>query len=131
MKIVIIKNKNMNLFIAPEILETFPQDIKVFFYQSGCEGTKINLTGDFEKQGLQSIRIGEKNIYFSAEDAVHLEEGKILLQAPKLDHEGKPSPTKYLFVSPKVQGRCGCASSFSFEKKLIDSNKLKQLKKAF
>jgi len=38
---------------------------------------------------------------------------------------------KWLFSSEKVQDRCECGSSFSFEKKLVDSSKFSKLQELF
>ena len=40
---------------------------------------------------------------------------------------------KYIFSNPKIQDRCGCGTSFSFEKKVpkIDLEKLRLLKDRF
>jgi hypothetical protein len=40
---------------------------------------------------------------------------------------------KYIFSNPKIQDRCGCGTSFSFEKKVpkIDLDKLRLLKDRF
>ncbi|MGE4444287.1 MAG: hypothetical protein AB7E37_04815 [Candidatus Altimarinota bacterium] len=116
--------------VDKQILEKFSEnDIKVHFYTSGCEGTKVNLTSDFEKTNLESFALHGKTIYFESQDKDKLEGAKIL---KKVDTgKGHQSDDKYLFISPKVESRCGCATSFSFEKKLIDKNKLKTLQGLF
>ncbi len=116
--------------IDKQIVEKFSEnDIKVYFYTSGCEWTKINLTPDFEKTNLESFSLHGKTIYFEIKDKNKLEGAKIL---KKVDTgTGHKSNDKYLFISPKVESRCGCATSFSFEKKLIDKNKLKTLQWLF
>ena len=63
MKNIIIKNLNMILNIDKKILELFDKkDLKVYFYNSWCEWTKVNITPDFEKKYLESIIIEDKNI---------------------------------------------------------------------
>lgn len=117
--------------IDQKILETFEgSDIKVYFYASGCEGTKVHLTSDFEKTNLESFSLWGKNIYYEKNDSENLNWAKIL---KKLDNSWTwhKNNDKYLFISPKVQSRCGCATSFSFEKKLIDKSKLKTLQGIF
>ena len=120
----------MKLTIDINIIKWFEKEnIKVYFYESGCEGTKVALTQDFDMAGLEYTKVLWKNIYFDPKDAPNLDGGKIL---PKPDKsEGHASDEKYIFLSPKIKSRCGCATSFSFENKLIDSNKLKKLKKIF
>ncbi len=118
----------MNLQISQEILNNFKNDIKIFFYNSWCEWTKIDLTSDFSKENLEFITQNWKNIFFEINDKKYLENAKIL---PFLDTKNPHSKTsKYLFTSPLITSRCGCSTSFSFENKLISSQKLKLLKNA-
>ena len=120
----------MQFKIDEKILQSFSSpNLKVFFYSSGCEGTKIDITDDFDPTWLESCEISGKNIYFSLEDGQKLEWGNIVPKTSSVEWHGWKA--KYLFVSPKVQSRCGCATSFSFERKLIDKSKLSQLKTAF
>lgn len=110
----------MNLIIDENILKTFnKKDLKVFFYESWCEKTKINISDDFEKNWLESFVLWEKNIFFEEKDKNFLIDWKIIL-----NQNGK-----YLFLSPKVKKRCSCASSFSFENNLISQKHLKDLSK--
>ncbi len=120
----------MKFAIDSKILSSFPTtDIKIFFYNSWCEGTKIDLTSDFETKDLEKIEISGKNIYFSPEDGKNLDGGKVI---PKTSNvEGHGGKAKYLFISPKIQSRCGCATSFSFQRKLIDTEKINRLKGVF
>jgi len=121
----------MNLNINKEILEKFSsKDIKVYFFGSGCEWTKINLTIDFDKTWLEFIEIDWKNIYFEAKDKSNLDLWKIVLK-PKTDNIHSKDDEKYIFLSEKIKSRCGCSTSFSFENKLIDKNKLSKLKAVF
>ena len=48
------------------------------------------------------------------------------------DHTGQEK-TRYIFSNPKVEDRCGCGTSFAFEKKVpkIDLEKLKLLRERF
>lgn len=117
--------------IEKNILDTFPtHDIKVYFYASGCEWTKINLTSEFDIWTLEYISLHGKNIYFENSDAQKLDGSKIF-KKPDNATKWHQNNEKYLFVSPKVQSRCWCATSFSFEKKLIDKSKLRTLQWLF
>lgn len=121
----------MILNIDKKILELFDKkDLKVYFYNSWCEWTKVNITQDFEKKYLESIIIEDKNIYFSKDDWINLDWWKIILQT-KENNDWHWWKNKFLFVSEKIKSRCSCSSSFSFEKKLIDKEKLNKLKNAF
>lgn len=120
----------MNLEIKNEILESFnTNDLKVFFINSWCEWTKIDITDVFDKKWLEIVKIWWKNIYFDKKDFENLNNWKILLKSD--NNSNHSSDDKYLFISDKIKSRCNCSSSFSFENKLIDSNKLKKLKKIF
>lgn len=121
----------MNLYIDKNVLELFKEEnLKVFFYKSGCEWTKINIEPINDFEWLESINIDNKIIWLNSEEKNFLDNWKIVLQIKKEDnwHGWK---NKFLFVSKKITSRCWCSSSFSFENKLIDSNKLKLLKNVF
>ena len=118
----------MNLQISHEILKNFQNDIKIFFYNSWCEWTKVDITENFSKENLEYININWKNIFFETKDKKYLENAKIL---PFKDTKNPHSKTsKYLFTSPLITSRCSCSTSFSFENKLISSQKLKLIKNA-
>lgn len=120
----------MILEIDEQILRDFPEkNLKVYFYQAGCEGTKIHITWDFQMDDCEFISLHGKNIYFEAKQKSQLDGGKILKKTSS--GNGHTSYEKYIFISPKVQSRCGCATSFSFDKKLIDTQKLKTLQGLF
>lgn len=120
----------MILEIDEKILENFKEnDLKIYFYNSGCEWTKINLTWEFEKKWLESFSCKWKNIFYEKNDETNLNWWKILLKPN--DNKWHQTSDKYIFISPKIQSRCWCATSFSFEKKLISKDKLKKLKIVF
>jgi len=128
-----ILQKPMLFEIGENILAQFPEKkLKVFFYTAGCEWWKIDITSDFDTDGLEYFSYLWKEIYYTKEDTEKLEGGKILLKPAKKSEEfSKHAPTKYMFLSPKVESRCGCATSVAFEKKLLPSVKLKNLRKIF
>lgn len=120
----------MNLHIDPKIIQNFQKKpLKVYFFESGCEWTKVNIIDDFDRGNLLQVHIGWVEVFYDAKDALHLENGKILLKTSDTEWHG--SDDKYIFLSEQIKSRCGCATSFSFENKLINSTKLKMLKKAF
>ena len=120
----------MNLEINKKVLDLFwEQDIKVYFYNSWCEGTKLWILTNFENKNLEKITISNKNIYFEKRDKNKLNFWKIFLDSTQKDTNSKNN--KYIFISDKIKSRCGCSSSFSFENKLIDKEKLKKLKNIF
>jgi Fe-S cluster assembly iron-binding protein IscA len=102
-------------------LDTGVSSIFISFIESGCAGTKVSVETEFERTGLVSSPIapGLTAFYRRAEQEV-LEQGHITF-----------AKGKWLFSSEKVQDRCGCGESFSFEKKLIDSSKLTKLQGVF
>ena len=141
--------------------EKWSKKIKVFFYESWCSWTKIDIIDEFEVddeiieitiQGPHSISPkgreeatvipspngrglgwglwagGELKIYVQKKDIEKLENCSIT-RVVKADHTGKEK-VRYIYKSEEVKWRCGCGSSFSFEKKepKLDIDKLKNLK---
>ncbi|MDD2891431.1 MAG: hypothetical protein PHQ95_00530 [Candidatus Gracilibacteria bacterium] len=95
--------------------------IFISFIQGGCSGTKVSIETEFDRTGLVGSQITEGlTAYYRKEEQVALEQGRIT-----------SVNEKWIFSSDKVQDRCGCGSSFSFEKKLIDSKKLTKLQGIF
>lgn len=96
------------------------KNIKVFFYSSGCAGTKVNIE---ENPYLSDLELLENidwiNIFTSNEDLEKLKWWTITKVM-----------WKYIFSSQVVKSRCGCGSSFSFEDKwkVLALHKLKDLK---
>ena len=96
-------------------------EITISFVQSGCAGTKVSVQTEFEKTGLISAPITDSLVaFYKPEEREVLEAGRITF-----------AKGKWLFSSDRVQDRCGCGSSFSFEKKLVDSSKLAKLQELF
>lgn len=102
-------------------LEKDTHSISISFIKSGCAGTKVSVQTEFDQTGLVSSEItpGLTGFYQKEEQEV-LEQGHITF-----------AKGKWLFSSEKIQDRCGCGSSFSFEKKLIDTGKLAKLQGIF
>lgn len=102
-------------------LEQGVHEISISFIQSGCAGTKVSVETEFDRTGLVSAPITENLVaFYKPEEREVLETGRITF-----------AKGKWLFASDKVQDRCGCGSSFSFEKKLVDSSKLAKLQEIF
>ena len=70
-------------------------------------------------------------IYTPKTDIQHLQDGR-LTRTIKADHTGKEK-IRFIFTSNEIQDRCGCGTSFAFEKKKpkIDFEKLKNMKANF
>ncbi|MFA6091227.1 MAG: hypothetical protein WC774_05655 [Candidatus Gracilibacteria bacterium] len=95
--------------------------IFISFIQSGCAGTKVSVVTEFDQTNLVSAPINENLIaFYRADEKDILEQGNITF-----------AKGKWIFTSEKIQDRCGCGSSFSFEKKIIDSGKLTKLQEIF
>lgn len=95
--------------------------IFISFIQSGCAGTKVSVETEFDRTGLMSSPVTpELMAFYRKEEQELLEQGHITF-----------AKGKWLFSSEKIQDRCGCGSSFSFEKKLIDTSKLAKLQGIF
>ncbi|MDQ7009808.1 MAG: hypothetical protein Q9M94_05945 [Candidatus Gracilibacteria bacterium] len=122
--------------------------IKIFFYDSGCSGTKVDISEDFvvdENLELISflpfskgvpeggeIKASEGiDVYVYKREKEKFEDCNIT-KTITADHTGKEK-VRYIFSSNKIKDRCGCGSSFSFDKKVpkFDLNKLKDLKLNF
>lgn len=80
---------------------------------------------------LEMINQDGIDIYIEKIDKEKFENCSIT-RVQKADHTGKVK-TRYIYASDKVLDRCGCGSSFWFEKKKpkIDLDKLKNLKHNF
>ena len=110
--------------------------IKVFFFSGGCSGTKIDIvTDDFEvNDNLRfALSLDDKgkypfDIYVEKQDFEKFEFATIT-RLVKADHTGEAKP-RYIYTNDAILDRCGCGTSFSFEKKKpkINLAKLKTLK---
>ena len=107
--------------------------LKVFFYEAGCSGTKINMETDFEVDSEIEQLDSEYGfeLYVPKTDKQYLENASIT-RVVKADHTGI-AKTRYIFASDDVEDRCGCGTSFAFEKPapVIDLEKLKKMRENF
>lgn len=107
------------------------EKIKIFFYDSGCSGTKVNIISDFD--------IDESVEFFREEDWIKIYIEKIekekfencsITRVSTADHTWKEK-IRYIYSAEQVKWRCGCWSSFSFwewKKVKLDLSKLKSFK---
>ena len=117
------------------------EKLKVFFYTAGCSGKKVDMTTDFDitddlislplAKGVPDEGGGGIICYVPKFDYKYLENARIT-KVVKADHTGKEK-IRYIYSSDDVLDRCGCGTSFGFEKKIpkIDLSKLKDMKKNF
>ncbi len=116
-----------------EFEETGVKKLKVFFYEAGCSGTKIDMSSEFEIEDdidkLQS-EYGF-DLYVPKTDREYLENAKIT-RVVVADHTWE-AKSRYIFASDEVEDRCWCWTSFAFEKPapVIDLEKLKLLRMNF
>lgn len=107
--------------------------LKVFFIEAGCSGTKIEMETAFELSGEIDKLESEYSfdLYVPKTDKKYLENAKIT-RVVVADHTWV-AKTRYIFASDEVEDRCGCGTSFAFEKPVpkIDLEKLKLLRKNF
>lgn len=108
--------------------------IKIFFYEAGCSGLKIDVIfDDFDiLEDLEKIQnIWKTEIFIEKKDKNKFENAKIM-RTIKADHTWNEK-IRYIFLTEKIKDRCGCWSSFSFEKKKpkINFENLKNLKNNF
>jgi hypothetical protein len=70
-------------------------------------------------------------MYVEKKDADKFEDATIT-RLVKADHTGEAKP-RYIYANDAIQDRCGCGTSFAFEKKKpkFDFTKLQYLKKDF
>ncbi len=115
------------------LLENKIKKVKIFFYKAGCSWTKIDVIFDdfLEKDLLNIMSIWEVKIFVEENDKEKFENG-VITRTIIADHTWAEK-IRYVFINKDIKERCGCGSSFSFEKKVpkIDLNKLKDLKKNF
>lgn len=108
--------------------------IKIFFYDAGCSGTKVNITDDFEiDENLVEVSSSSVVKLFVEKKDFSKFENCSITRTITADHTGKEK-IRYIYASDEVKGRCWCWSSFSFgekKKNKINLNNLKDLKKSF
>ena len=115
-----------------ELEDIWIKKIKVFLYEAGCSGKKVWVETDFEiDESLELLESNFSHIYTPKTDIQHLQDGR-LTRTIKADHTEKEK-IRYIFTSNEIQDRCGCGTSFAFEKKKpkIDFEKLKHMKANF
>lgn len=125
--------------IINDLEEKKVEKIKIFFYTSWCAWTKIDLVeNDFEiNEDLVCLeKFYNFDIYIEKKDFEKLDNSIITRLEVKKNEENehlKWKKYKYIFTNEKIKERCGCWTSFSFEKKKpkIDLEKLKNLKNKF
>jgi len=102
-------------------LEKGVHSVFISLIQSGCSGTKVSVQTEFDRTSLvSSLLTPDLTAFYRKEEQELLEQGHITF-----------AKGKWIFSSEKVQDRCGCGESFSFEKKLIDTDKLTKLQGIF
>jgi hypothetical protein len=71
------------------------------------------------------------DVYVPKTDKIHLENTRIT-RVVVADHTGE-AKARYIFASDEIEDRCGCGTSFAFEKPVpvIDLEKLKLLRANF
>lgn len=135
-----------------EFQENKVKKIHVFFYDAGCSGTKVDIETDFDEKDLELVAIfpdldsqgkpvnnpplqweGIK-VYIIPANKEQFDWAMVTKIREKSDNPHLQGvKDKYIFSNPKIQDRCGCGTSFSFEKKVpkIDLEKLRLLKDRF
>lgn len=116
-----------------EFQETWVKKLKVFFYEAGCSGTKIDMSTEFHiDDTIDKLESEYKfDVYVPKTDRKYLENAKIT-RVVVADHTGE-AKARYIFASDEVEDRCWCGTSFAFEKPapIIDLEKLKLLRLNF
>ncbi len=117
-----------------DLIERKVKKILVYFYDAWCSGTKVNIKEDFVlSDELTKLDLSSSpfEVYIEKKDFDKFN-WAIITKTITADHTWKEK-VRYIFSNEKVKDRCGCGSSFSFEKKKpqIDMEKLKNLKNNF
>lgn len=111
------------------------EKVKIYFYTSWCAWNKVDITDNFEIN--DDLVLLETNydfeVYALKNDIEKIKDSIITRIDLKQDEENehiKWKKFKYIFVNDNIKERCGCWTSFSFEKKKLKINfdKLKSLK---
>ena len=126
--------------------------IHVFFYEAWCSWTKVDIETDFDETDLELVAVFPDldsewkpvnnpplkwegiEVYIKLENKEQFDGAMVTKIREKSDNPHLQSKKdKYIFSNPKIQDRCGCGTSFSFEKKVpkIDLEKLRLLKDRF
>lgn len=117
-----MSNINIDKNTISDLVAREIKNIKVFFYSSGCAGTKVWLEENPDLIDLELLEtLDWINVFSSSEDISKFKWWTIT-----------KAMWKYIFSSQVVKSRCGCGSSFSFEEKgkVLALHKLKDLKLA-
>lgn len=121
-----------------EFHEAGVSKIHVFFYDGWCSGTKVDIESNFEvtEELFQCTSLDEYwiEVYVKIENKEKFDGAMITKIREKSDNPHLQwEKSKYIFSNPKVEDRCGCGTSFAFEKKIpkIDLEKLRFLKDRF
>ena len=110
------------------------EKIKIFFYNSWCSWTKLNIISEFEiDESVEFLREEDGlKIYIEKIEKDKLENCNIT-RVSHADHTWKVK-ISYIYSSEEVKWRCWCGSSFSFwegKKIKLDLSKLKNFKNNF
>lgn len=117
-----------------DLIDRKVEKILIYFYDAGCSGMKIDIkesfdiTSDLEKLNLSSSPFA---VYVEKKDVSKFQWATIV-RTVIADHTWKEK-VRYIFSSAQVKERCGCGSSFWFEKKApkLNLNKLQDFKNNF
>lgn len=107
--------------------------IKIYFYNSWCSGTKVGIIeDDFEVSWLIKLDLNYDFIVYVEQKDLEKFQHCMITKVSNTDHTWKEK-VSYIYSSDWVKERCGCGSSFSFEKKFpkLNLDKLKWLKNKF
>lgn len=108
-------------YTCADFLSQWVADVNVDIISAGCAGSKISITPrTTHNTRIESDEHNGIRCWVLPEFAQKLDGAQIA-----------KAKGKYYLVSASIESRCGCGTSFSFEKKLIvDSEKIKKIKQA-
>lgn len=114
-----------------DLIERKVEKIFVYFYEAGCSWNKVDIKEDFEiTDDLEKLELSSSpfSVYVEKKDKQKFA-WSIITRTVSADHTWKEK-IRFIFSNDQVVDRCGCGSSFSFEKKSpkFDLSKLKDFK---
>lgn len=117
-----------------DFIERKIDKIFVYFYDAWCSWTKVSISENFDiTNSLHKLDLSSSpfEVYVEKKDLEKFD-WAVITRTVVADHTWIEK-IRYIFSNEKILDRCGCWTSFSFEKKKpkIDLDKLKLLREKF
>lgn len=102
----------LDKYICADFLRQWVTDVNVDIIQAGCAGSKIVVTPRTQSDDRVASEVHNGIRSWITPELAQKLDGAQIARAKG----------KYYLVSGHIQSRCGCGTSFSFEKKSIPTN---------